>query len=33
MADTAARNCIAALTGGEPPHLLNPEARAARPAG
>jgi lactate dehydrogenase-like 2-hydroxyacid dehydrogenase len=27
MANTAARNCIAALTTGAPPHLLNPEAR------
>lgn len=27
MAATAARNCIAALTGGEPPNLLNPEVR------
>ncbi|MFN8909299.1 MAG: 2-hydroxyacid dehydrogenase [Betaproteobacteria bacterium] len=30
MADTAARNCIAALTGGTPPHLLNPEVLAQR---
>ncbi|MCW5626590.1 MAG: D-glycerate dehydrogenase [Burkholderiales bacterium] len=27
MANTAARNCIAALTTGAPPNLLNPEAR------
>jgi len=27
MANTAARNCIAALTTGEPPNLLNPESR------
>jgi gluconate 2-dehydrogenase len=26
MANTAARNCVAALTGGIPPDLLNPEA-------
>ncbi|HUF80990.1 MAG TPA: D-glycerate dehydrogenase [Burkholderiales bacterium] len=30
MAMTAARNLSAALTGGIPPNLLNPEARAAR---
>jgi glyoxylate/hydroxypyruvate/2-ketogluconate reductase len=31
MANTAARNCVAALIGGVPPHLLNPEAcEAAR---
>ncbi|MCU0869755.1 MAG: D-glycerate dehydrogenase [Burkholderiales bacterium] len=29
MANTAARNCIAALTGQVPPHLLNPEVREA----
>ena len=28
MAMTAARNAVAALTGGEPPNLLNPEAKA-----
>ncbi|MEI7968606.1 MAG: D-glycerate dehydrogenase [Betaproteobacteria bacterium] len=28
MANTAARNCIAALTTGEPPNLLNPESGA-----
>ena len=27
MAMTAARNCVAALTAGEPPNLLNPQAR------
>ncbi|MEO8037405.1 MAG: D-glycerate dehydrogenase [Betaproteobacteria bacterium] len=27
MANTAARNCIAALTGGTPPNLLNPEVK------
>lgn len=27
MANTAARNCIAALTTGEPPNLVNPDAR------
>jgi hypothetical protein len=27
MAMTAARNLVAALTGGRPPNLLNPEAR------
>lgn len=32
MADTAALNCIAALTGAVPPHLLNPEVLARRPA-
>jgi glyoxylate reductase len=26
MANTAARNCVVALTGGVPPDLLNPEA-------
>ncbi len=30
MADTAARNCIAALTGAVPPHLLNPEVLERR---
>ena len=30
MAMTAATNLVAALTGGSPPNLLNPEARAAR---
>jgi lactate dehydrogenase-like 2-hydroxyacid dehydrogenase len=29
MAMTAAKNLVAALTGGLPPNLLNPEARAA----
>lgn len=28
MANTAARNCIAALTEGRPPNLLNPEVKA-----
>jgi hypothetical protein len=28
MANTAARNCIAALTEGRPPDLLNPEVKA-----
>jgi lactate dehydrogenase-like 2-hydroxyacid dehydrogenase len=28
MAMTAARNAVAALTGGTPPNLLNPEARS-----
>ncbi len=28
MANTAARNCIAALTTGNPPNLLNPESKA-----
>jgi gluconate 2-dehydrogenase len=28
MAMTAAKNAVAALTGGEPPNLLNPEAKA-----
>jgi len=27
MAMTAAKNLVAALTGGVPPNLLNPEAR------
>lgn len=27
MANTAARNCIAALTSGQPPHLLNPDLK------
>jgi lactate dehydrogenase-like 2-hydroxyacid dehydrogenase len=27
MAMTAARNLFAALTGGKPPNLLNPEAK------
>jgi lactate dehydrogenase-like 2-hydroxyacid dehydrogenase len=27
MAMTAARNLVAALTGGKPPNLLNPEAK------
>ena len=27
MANTAARNCVAALTTGEPPNLLNPECK------
>jgi gluconate 2-dehydrogenase len=31
MAMTAAKNLVAALTGGAPPNLLNPEARAGRP--
>jgi gluconate 2-dehydrogenase len=31
MAMTAAKNLVAALTGGEPPNLLNPQARANRP--
>jgi gluconate 2-dehydrogenase len=31
MAMTAAKNLVAALTGGVPPNLLNPEARATRP--
>jgi gluconate 2-dehydrogenase len=30
MAMTAAKNLVAALTGGTPPNLLNPEARADR---
>ncbi|MBX9632132.1 MAG: D-glycerate dehydrogenase [Burkholderiales bacterium] len=30
MAATAARNCIAALTGSEPPNLLNPEVKRKR---
>ncbi|HXF65488.1 MAG TPA: D-glycerate dehydrogenase [Burkholderiales bacterium] len=30
MAMTAARNLVAALTGGDPPNLLNPEARNNR---
>jgi gluconate 2-dehydrogenase len=30
MAMTAARNLVAALTGGRPPNLLNPEAKTAR---
>lgn len=30
MAMTAAKNLVAALTGGQPPNLLNPEARTAR---
>ena len=29
MANTAARNCIAAVTGGVPPNLLNPETATA----
>jgi lactate dehydrogenase-like 2-hydroxyacid dehydrogenase len=29
MAMTAARNLVAALTGGRPPNLLNPEAKKA----
>jgi len=31
MAMTAAKNLVAALTGGTPPNLLNPEARGRRP--
>lgn len=31
MAMTAAKNLVAALAGGAPPNVLNPEARAARP--
>jgi glyoxylate reductase len=27
MTMTAARNCVAALTSGDPPNLLNPEVR------
>jgi hypothetical protein len=27
MAMTAAKNCVAALTNGNPPNLLNPEVR------
>jgi lactate dehydrogenase-like 2-hydroxyacid dehydrogenase len=30
MANTAARNCIAALTTGDPPNLINPEVRSRR---
>jgi len=30
MANTAARNCIAALTGSTPPNLLNPEVKPRR---
>ncbi len=30
MANTAARNCIAAMAGGVPPNLLNPETAPAR---
>jgi glyoxylate reductase len=30
MANTAARNCIAALTTGAPPNLLNPEVKPRR---
>jgi lactate dehydrogenase-like 2-hydroxyacid dehydrogenase len=33
MAMLAARNCVAALTGGDPPNLLNPEARKNAQAG
>jgi glyoxylate reductase len=33
MAMLAARNCVAALTGGDPPNLLNPEVRKNAQAG
>jgi lactate dehydrogenase-like 2-hydroxyacid dehydrogenase len=32
MTMTAARNCVAALTSGTPPNLLNPEVKGAAPA-